>query len=38
VKAILLLPKVRLSVDARYALIFADETGKALILSAGIGF
>jgi hypothetical protein len=38
VKAILLLPKFRLSVDARYALIFADETAKALILSAGIGF
>jgi hypothetical protein len=27
-----------LSVDLRYALIFADKTAKALIFSVGIGF
>jgi len=35
---ILMTGKVTLSLDARYDLIFADQTAKALILTAGIGF
>jgi hypothetical protein len=32
------LPALSISADVRYALIFADETAKAVILSAGVGF
>jgi hypothetical protein len=36
--AIIFAGKFTLSVDARYAVVFADETAKALIFTAGIGF
>lgn len=34
----LFLPMLSLSADVRYEFVFAEETGKALIFSAGIGF
>jgi len=37
-KVMLFLPSFGLSVDLRYALIFGDETAKALIFSVGVGF
>lgn len=37
-KFMIMAPMLTVAVDARYEFVFADETGKALILSAGVGF
>lgn len=38
VSLLLFFPRVRISTDLRYDLIFAEKTAKALILTAGVGF
>lgn len=38
VKLMLITPRFGLSLDTRYAMIFGDETAKALIFTIGVGF
>ena len=38
VKLMLITPRFGLSLDTRYAMIFGDETAKALIFTVGVGF
>lgn len=37
-KFMIITPRFGLSLDARYAMIFADQTAKALIFTVGVGF